>query len=124
MLSLLVLSLIASAIVSPAICANFRYQPTAIRIAIACLALSIPGLCMGFGFPLGLRLSKEKAPKLSTWLWGLNGAGSVIGSVLALCISIKFGISALTWAAAAIYAVSVLFFVVALKTPAAVEENS
>ncbi len=121
MLSVMVFSLVVSALGSPIVCEVFRSATTFERMAIASIVLMVPGFFMGFALPLGIRLSGDKAPELSTWLWGLNGAASVIGSVLALCVSLGYGINALLWSSAAIYAIGLICFLVAsrAKTSAA-----
>ena len=45
-------------------------------------------------------------PKLKCW-WGINGATSVFGSVLAAVIALAYGISASYWTGVACYAVAV-----------------
>jgi predicted membrane-bound spermidine synthase len=121
LLSLTVLSLTISAIALPYLFETFRYAPTLERIAIASAALLVPGFCMGFGFPIGMRMSQEKSPTLTTWLWGLNGAGSVIGSVLALCVSLGYGLRALSWVAVGTYAFALLCYMVASRIKTTVD---
>jgi hypothetical protein len=45
------------------------------------------------------------------WVWGINGACSVMGSVLAWGVSLNFGYDATLWGATAIYAVALLCMV-------------
>src|SRR5262249_24567910 len=71
---------------------------TAIRIGAALAVLFPAGLLMGMAFPLGITLASDRAPGLTPWLWGLNGAGSVLASVLAVCIALTWSISAAFWA--------------------------
>lgn len=66
---------------------------TSARILIAGGLLFPLGLAMGMAFPLGFRLSANHCPQLGPWLWAVNGAASVCGSVLALVVAINFGIS-------------------------------
>ena len=42
---------------------------------------------MGMAFPLGLRLAAGHAAALTPWLWGVNGATSVLAAVLAVAIA-------------------------------------
>lgn len=51
------------------------------------------GVLMGFGFPTGMRLAEAIDPRPTPWFWGMNGAGGVLGSVLAVACGISFGIS-------------------------------
>jgi SAM-dependent methyltransferase len=60
-----------------------------------CLAVIAPaGLLMGFGFPTGIRLAALHDERPTVWFWGINGAAGVLGSVLAIALSIAFGIRA------------------------------
>ena len=44
-----------------------------------------------------MRLATASRPQLAPWLWGVNGATSVLASVLAVVIAMIFGISASFW---------------------------
>ena len=49
---------------------------------------------MGMAFPLGIKkaqLGREGAP--TAWYWGINGAFSVISSVLAVVVAIFWGVT-------------------------------
>ena len=58
---------------------------------------------LGFFFPTGLRLVNRLSPEATAWMWGVNGAFSVLGSIVAVAISIFVGIHANVLAAAALY---------------------
>ena len=49
---------------------------------------------MGMPFPTGLSLLNRKVSDFAPWFWGINGAASVVSSVIATAISIFYGISA------------------------------
>jgi hypothetical protein len=83
---------------------------TAVRVAAALVVLFPPGLLMGMAFPLGITLASDRAPGLTPWLWGLNGAGSVLASVLAVCIALTWSISAAFWCGWAIYAIALVAY--------------
>ena len=62
---------------------------------------------MGMAFPLGVkqaRYSDESAP--AAWYWGINGAFSVISSVLAVVITIFSGVTVTLWVGLAAYVVA------------------
>jgi hypothetical protein len=69
---------------------------------IMCIILTVGVLApaaflMGMPFPLGLRLldrSGAQWAELIPWVWGINGATSVLGSILAITIAINFGFRA------------------------------
>lgn len=70
---------------------------TAARVAVSLALVAVPGLGMGVGFPLGLRLvdrlaSADQRIGLGPWMWGLNGACGVVASGLALTCSMVWGI--------------------------------
>jgi hypothetical protein len=62
------------------------------RILVAVLVASLPGFFMGWAFPLGLNYFTKDNKELGPWLWALNGATSVLGSIFAAIISITYGI--------------------------------
>jgi hypothetical protein len=59
---------------------------------------------LGFFFPTGLRAVGNLSPAATAWMWGVNGACGVLGSVIAVAISMWIGIQANLFAAAVIYA--------------------
>jgi spermidine synthase len=65
--------------------------PLGARVAIAALLVALPGLLMGSLLPSGVRLANALGPDVVPWAWGLNGATSVVGSILAITISMNFG---------------------------------
>jgi hypothetical protein len=70
---------------------------------VAVLALAPPGLLMGMPFPKGLALLEENAPDLITWAWGVNGAVSVVASILAALLALSLGFSTVLAVGAACY---------------------
>lgn len=80
--------------------------PLALRIALAALILSPAGLLMGIPFPKGLARLQAQAPQHIPWAWGINGAASVIASVLAAILALSFGFSWVLLAGAACYALA------------------
>jgi spermidine synthase len=66
-------------------------QPIGVRIAIAAVLVGGLGALMGTLLPLGVRRAQGYHPGLVPWAWGLNGATSVMGSILATVLSLMFG---------------------------------
>lgn len=62
------------------------------RAGVAILVTAPAGFLMGFGFPTGMRLAEQFSKSPTPWLWGVNGAAGVIGSVLAVMVSLTYGI--------------------------------
>jgi len=73
------------------------------RIAAA-VALTAPlALLMGMPMPAGLRLLRREAPAIIPWAWGLNGAASVLGSIMTLLIALMSGFTVALAIGAALY---------------------
>ncbi len=62
------------------------------RLVVAVLALVPLGLLMGMPFPKGLALLGE-SQTLVAWAWGINGAASVVASILAALLALAWGFS-------------------------------
>jgi len=76
---------------------------TGLRIAVAVALLCPLALLMGMPLPLGVKLAASRNPNLIPWLWGINGAASVLGSVLAVVLAIGAGFTAALGVGAACY---------------------
>ena len=66
-------------------------QGFALRLLASVISLAPLGFLMGMPFPLGWKWASQNATAATPWLWGINGALSVVGSVLAALVSIQFG---------------------------------
>jgi hypothetical protein len=86
----------------------FAASPTPVRVVVAAVLVALAGLFMGTALPLGLRRATAAEPGLVPWLWGVNGATSVFGSVLAAAVALAYGISASYWSGVACYGVAAL----------------
>lgn len=93
----------------------FQSSETPLRIALCAGLLAAMGLFMGMAFPLGMRLAVAVRPQLAPWLWGVNGAVSVVASVLAVVIAMGSGISSAFWTGVAAYLVAAAAFVPAAR---------
>ena len=92
----------------------FEPSPAPVRVAVAAALVGAAGLFMGAALPIGMRAAAGSAPTLTPWLWGVNGATSVFGSVLAAAVALAYGISASYWAGAACYALATVALAVQL----------
>jgi hypothetical protein len=88
---------------TPWVIRAFEAATTPVRIAVAVGLLLPIGFPMGMAFPLGMRAATMRAPSLAPWLWGINGATSVCASVVAVAISLHWGIAASFWIGVACY---------------------
>ena len=83
--------------------ASATFVPAAKAIvAAACLAPL--GFLMGVPLPSGLSAVRARGSDRVAWLWGVNGATSVLGSVLATLGAMHMGISAVLVAGIVMYA--------------------
>ena len=76
----------------------------ALRVAVVIAFLAPVATVLGFFFPTGLRTVGRLSPAATAWMWGVNGACGVLGSVMAVAVSMWVGIQANLFAAALIYA--------------------
>lgn len=87
----LVLLLLVYNLAFPRFLSSFIGLSIVPRITLTVIMLCPLGLLMGMPFPLGIKVTNAKAPSLIPWAWGVNGAFSVLGSVLAAILSINYG---------------------------------
>jgi hypothetical protein len=106
LLALLLGTLALFGAASASVISGFQESTTPIRILAAVGMLFPPGLLMGTAFPLGMRIAAARAPTLTPWLWGVNGATSVCASVLAVVIALSWGIAMAFWTGVACYVVA------------------
>jgi len=94
----------------PALFEATLVAPLGGRLLIAVVALAPPGLLMGMPFPKGLALLERGAHRdggaLIAWAWGVNGAVSVVASILAALLALSFGFSTVLAVGAACYVVA------------------
>ena len=63
----------------------------AIRVLVTVLVLAPLGILMGIPFPSGIKIVERTAPELIPWVWGINGAASVLSSILSMLLALSFG---------------------------------
>jgi hypothetical protein len=86
------------------------------RLAVAVVALAPAGLLMGVPFPKGLARLANGEQALIAWAWAVNGASSVVASILAALLALSFGFSIVLAAGAACY-LGALLTVVGTRAP-------
>jgi spermidine synthase len=102
-IAVLVLALIA---VLPRLIYGAIQLPLWSRILLVLLVLFPPAFLMGKPMPLGLKLLRKHRPHLIPWAWAVNGAASVVGSVVAVVLAMTVGFNGVFIAAAACYVVA------------------
>ena len=80
--------------------------PLPLRLALAVALMTPAGMLMGIPLPAGVRLLSAIKPQLVAWAWGMNGALSVLGAILAVFIAMNWGFSVTLACGAAIYLVA------------------
>lgn len=103
-LVVLLLVLVAFGFVTPTAIDRFGAETTPVRILTAVAILAPMGLLMGMPFPLGMKVASLRPNAPTAFFWGINGATSVCASVLAVAISMGWGISSAFWAGCLSYA--------------------
>ena len=81
--------------------------PILVRCFASVMLLVPLGLLLGFPLPLGMRLLHGDAAAVA-WSWGVNGATSVFGALLAVVIAMNAGFTVTLLSGGAVYAVGAL----------------
>jgi hypothetical protein len=105
---------VAGVVIAP-LTAHFQSAETPLRIAVSAALLGVMGIFMGAAFPLGMRLASTLRAELTPWLWAVNGATSVVASVLAVVVAMAWGISTSFWAGVASYLLAAAAFALAAR---------
>ena len=98
-----VLVIVATALAAGPATRAFGGATLATRVAVVITFLAPVATLLGFFFPTGLRAVGAVSPAATAWMWGVNGACGVLGSVVAVGISMWVGIQANLFTAAVIY---------------------
>jgi hypothetical protein len=101
---MLLVAMLVFGVLTPYATSAFASSVNAVRIAVATGILFPLGIFMGMAFPLGLKLAASQVDELTPAFWGVNGATSICGSVLAAAISMNAGIASTFWSGFACYA--------------------
>lgn len=84
-------AVIVFGLLTPTIIDSYSGATTPVRILVSVAILAPLSLCMGMPFATGMKVaSADGAP--TAFLWGINGATSVVASVFAMVIALFFGI--------------------------------
>jgi len=91
--------------------------PLPLRFGVTALALAPVGFLMGVPFPSAIRLTESEQPASHysqplegsiPWVWAVNGAASVVSSILAALLALTFGFSWVLRLGAACYGLAAL----------------
>ncbi|MEE8574899.1 MAG: hypothetical protein V3T30_05755, partial [Thermodesulfobacteriota bacterium] len=111
-MGLLLVVLIFVTFYQTSIISGFVLGSIGTRIAISLLFLLPMGFLMGLPFPLGMKLAAARSPEHTPWFWAVNGAASVVASVLSACISITYGFTFTLTLGLICYVVAVIFLII------------
>jgi len=89
--------------------------PIVARILVTVALLAPLGLVLGMAYPLGITVLRRFGEELVPWAWGLNGALSVVASVLATFIGSRIGFSAALLTGVAAYGLGFVLIVVGTR---------
>jgi predicted membrane-bound spermidine synthase len=112
-LILLLAMLVIFGILTPHLVRQFREGTSVVRTLVAAGILAPVGFFMGMAFPLGMQVASNRSASLLPWLWGINGATSVLASVVAVVIALSAGISTSFWVGCVAYAVGISVLILA-----------
>ncbi|HMG43650.1 MAG TPA: hypothetical protein VK611_20130 [Acidimicrobiales bacterium] len=79
-------------LVTPELIEQFADRTTPVRIAVSVGLLAPMAFFMGMPFSIGMRMASTDEDSPTAFLWGINGAMSVVASVFATVIALFFGI--------------------------------
>jgi MFS family permease len=102
------LCLLAFIYFSPSVTSYFVAQPAPLRIAISAALLFPSGFLMGMAFPVGMKQARQRDEAPTAWYWGINGAFSVISSVLAVAVAVFWGVTATLMVGLAAYLIALM----------------
>lgn len=97
----------------PSVSKLFLIAPISIRIIIVMITMFPLAFCMGFPFPLAIRIISSKSQALVSWAWAINGSASVIASIVAIIMAMELGFNMVLITSAVGYIIAgltVLFF--------------
>jgi hypothetical protein len=99
-------------LLGPLVTKQFTAASTPVRIGLSVALLFPVGFFMGMAFPIGMEQARVRRESPTAWYWGINGALSVISSVLGMIIAIFWGIRATLLAGLSAYALALAMLVI------------
>src|SRR5439155_783105 len=97
----------------------FFAVPLAAMVVVGAVPLAPIGLVLGMCYPLGIAIVAARNAGLVPWAWGLNGATSVVATVLAVFIGSRLGFTATLLTGTLAYTVALVAMGTALRFDAA-----
>jgi hypothetical protein len=100
--------LLAFVLFSPFVTSAFVFASAAVRILVSAVMLFPCGFLMGMAFPVGIKTASRDGQAPFAWYWAINGAFSVIASVLAVVVAVFWGVTATLVTGLAVYSLALL----------------
>jgi len=69
----------------------FLGYPKGIKILIAVITVMPLAFLMGMPFPLAIKVLQERMNQAIPWMWSINGATSVLASIIAIILAMNIG---------------------------------
>lgn len=110
-IALLVILVLGHLTFVPPVLESLMGLPQWVRLVLAVAMIAPIGFFLGMLFPGGIRLMGQNELALVPWIWGINGATSALGSVLALLIAVTFGFSRVLLLSILVYALAGMILV-------------
>ncbi|MBI5507943.1 MAG: hypothetical protein HY903_04210 [Deltaproteobacteria bacterium] len=86
-----VLVLLIVPLLAPLVADLVASYPVTVRVVAVVLFVAPVGFVLGAFLPLGILAAGARFQAVVPWAWGVNGAASVLGSVLAVAIAMNVG---------------------------------
>jgi predicted MFS family arabinose efflux permease len=111
---------IAFAVSIPSVMASFMGSETWIRVGVAAAFTAPFGVVLGLAVPWYMETLKADADTTGAlaWMWGVNSAGNVIGSMMFVPLCHAVGVRDSFMVAGAFYVVALLWGTLTLAKPA------
>ena len=92
-LAAIVLGFLLYFVLAPKILDLFCASTVIVKVLIAITLISPLGVLMGMALPIGMARIVSYDRDMVAWMWGINGALTVLGSVIAVLLAMHFGIT-------------------------------
>ena len=100
---------------TPEIVASVLEADTTMQLLTAIAWLTPLGLFLGIPFPSAMAVLEKGAPDVAPWAWASNGLASVVASLAAVPLSMRFGLANTLLAGAGCYVVALIGLMIARR---------
>lgn len=108
--TVVVLLLVAHALLLPAFLRATLAAAEGVRVLLTVVAIAPLAFAMGIPFPTGLSQLQNAATGVVPWAVGINGAASVVASVLSIMLAMEYGFAVVAMVAAGLYLLAAFTF--------------